>query len=219
MGQVGALSGSVRRSFDQVRRPRDRGVDECDSRGTAHEPRQGEEAVAILVPARRTLESFGWPVATATATTQLGRALAFLGDSEGGLVLLRSAVAICDEIGAPYEALEGYTRLAEVLVFDRRLTEAWAAVARARELEREFGETPLAPLIDRVELTLAAASDVVSPDALDGFLERARGGGSTYEELVVLALAARSGDRTHHERLTQLTRDLGVVRLPMFSAA
>jgi tetratricopeptide (TPR) repeat protein len=178
-----------------------------------------EEAVAVLAPARRTLESFGWMGPTANAATQLGRALAFLGDCEGGLALLRSAVAIFDEIGAQWEELEAQTRIAEVLVFDGRLTEAQSALARARELERGMGETPLAPLIERVELTLAASCDGVSPTALESFLDRARRVGATYEELVVLALSARSGDRTHQEHLSRLTRDLGVVRLPMFSAA
>jgi class 3 adenylate cyclase/predicted ATPase len=178
-----------------------------------------EEAVALLVPARRTLESFGWTVMTAVAATQLGRAMAFLGDSDGGLALLRSAVATCEEIGADYEALEAYVRLAEVLVFDGRLTEAASALGRTQELERALGGTHLAPLIDRVELTLAAAADGMSPIALKSFLDRVRQANATYEELVVLALATRSGEQTHLDRLSHLTRDLGVVRLPMLSSA
>jgi hypothetical protein len=126
---------------------------------------------------------------------------------------------VLDEIGADYEALEAQARIAEVLVFDGRLAEARAALARARELERGVGETPIAPLIERVELTLAATGDGLNPTALKGFLDRARSVGATYEELVVLALAEKSGDLTHHERLSQLTIDLGVVRLPMFVAA
>jgi tetratricopeptide (TPR) repeat protein len=178
-----------------------------------------EEAIGLLAPARRALESFGWTGAIAAVTTQHGRALAFLGDCDGGLALLRSAGTICHEIGAQFDALEIQARLAEVLAFDGRLTEARAALARARELERGVGETPLAPLIERVELTLAASDEGVSPVALESFLERAQRWGASYEELVVLALAERSGDRTHHERLLRLTHDLGVVRLPMFVAA
>jgi tetratricopeptide (TPR) repeat protein len=177
-----------------------------------------EEAVDLLAPARRTLESFGWTGATASVETQLGRALAFFGDRDGGLALLRSAVATNQEIGALYETLEAYARLAEVLVFHGRLDEARSTLARARELERSVGETPLSPLVERVELTLAASGDGVSPIALEGFLEQARRVGATYEELVVLALAANSGDPTHRERSSQLSRDLGVVRLPMFVA-
>ena len=115
-----------------------------------------DEAVAILGPAARTLESVGWTVMTAGTEAELGRALAFHGDCEGGLVLLRSAVAVLDEIGAHYEALEAYSRLADILVFDNRPTEARSALARARELERVLGETQLAPHIDRLELILAA---------------------------------------------------------------
>jgi len=177
-----------------------------------------EEAIALLAPARRTLESFGWTASIANAKTQHGRALAFLGDCDGGLALLRSALALCDEVEARYEALEGQTRVAEVLVFDGRLSEAHSALERARKLERDVGETPLAPLIDRVELTLAASCDGIEPDVLEYFLERAQRFRASYDELVVLALAERSGDRTHHERLCRLTQDLGVVRLPMLVA-
>ena len=176
-----------------------------------------EEAVAILRPAVRTLESFGWTVMTAGTEAELGRALAYNGDREGGLALLRSAVAVLDEIGAHYEALEAYARLADVLVFDNRLTEARSALVRARELERVLGETQMSPHIDRVELILAAMpGSGVSPTALESFLERARHIGATYDELVVLALAERLGDRTKHEHVARLSRALGVVRLPMF---
>jgi class 3 adenylate cyclase/tetratricopeptide (TPR) repeat protein len=178
-----------------------------------------EEAVALLTPARRTLESFGYPWATANATAQLGRALAFLGDRDGGLVLLRTAVATFDELGAHYEALEAYTRLAEILVFDGQLVEARSALRRVRELERGVGSTPLTPLIERVELTLAASSEGVSPASLENFLERARDEGATYEELVVLTLAERSGDQSEQEHMYRLAQALGVVRLPMFDGS
>jgi len=69
-----------------------------------------------------------------------------------------------------------------------------------------------------VELTLAASCDGIEPDVLEYFLERAQRFRASYDELVVLALAERSGDRTHHERLCRLTQDLGVVRLPMLVA-
>ncbi len=178
-----------------------------------------EEAVAILAPALRTLESFGWPLIAGGTAAQLGRALAFLGDCDGGLVLVRSGIVILEEIGAHFEALEAHTRLAEVLVFDGQLTEARSALARVRELERSVGETPLALLIERVELTLAASEKGVPPDALESFLERSRRVGATYEELVVLTLLSHSGDRNHDQDLSQLARALGVVRLPMFPAA
>jgi hypothetical protein len=125
-------------------------------------------------------------------------------------------VATLDEIGAHYEALEAYTRLAEILVFDAQIDEARSALKRARDLERGVGHTPLAPLIERVELTLAASDGSLNPGSLENFLERARNDGATYEELVGLALADRSGDQSQHEHMSQLAQTLGVVRLPMF---
>jgi hypothetical protein len=78
----------------------------------------------------------------------------------------------------------------------------------------------LGPHIDRVELILNAKNDGgLSPAALESFLERARRIGATYDELVVLALAERLGDRTQHEHVARLSRALGVVRLPMFADA
>jgi class 3 adenylate cyclase/tetratricopeptide (TPR) repeat protein len=180
-----------------------------------------DEAVAVLTPARRTLESFGYPVMAAGTAVQLGRAQAFLGDLDGGLAVMRAALATLDEIGSHYESLEACARLAEVLTFGDRHREAWDALTRARRLERDVGETPLTALIERVELTLAASSGAAARPGLtpDGFLERAEGFGATYEGLVVLALAEQSGDDARHGDLVRLTRDLGVVRLPMFRAA
>jgi class 3 adenylate cyclase/tetratricopeptide (TPR) repeat protein len=179
-----------------------------------------EEAVGVLAPARRTLESFGYPVMAAGTAVQLGRAQAFLGDVEEGLSLLRAALATLDKIGSHYESLEACARLAEVLVFGGRLDEGSDALARARQLERDVGETPLTPLIERVEMMLVAARGSESPRfAVEEFLERAKGFGATYEGVVVLALAERSGERVHHDELIRLEHDLGVVRLPMFSAS
>ncbi|HWF15125.1 MAG TPA: adenylate/guanylate cyclase domain-containing protein [Acidimicrobiales bacterium] len=179
-----------------------------------------DEAVALLAPARRTLESFGYPVMAAGTAMQLGRARAFLGDLDGGLAMMQAALATFDEIGSHYESLETCARLAEVLVFAGRLSEARNALARARRLERDVGETPLTALIERVELTLTASDDTENLSAaLESFPERAAGFGATYEGLVVIALGERAGDRRRHEELVRLTRDLGVVRLPMFPIA
>jgi tetratricopeptide (TPR) repeat protein len=179
-----------------------------------------EEAVEVLAPARRTLESFGYPVMAAGTAVQLGRAQAFLGDIGGGLSLLRGALATLEKIGSHYESLEASARLAEVLVFAGRLDEASDALAQARQLEQEVGETPLTPLIERVEMMLAVARGSEEPRlAVEDFLERAKGFGATYEGLVVLALAERSGEHANHDELVNLEGDLGVVRLPMFSAA
>jgi tetratricopeptide (TPR) repeat protein len=178
-----------------------------------------EEAVGVLAPAHRTLESFGYPVMAAGTAVQLGRAQAFLGDVDRGLSLLSAALATLDKIGSHYESLEACARLAEVLVFGGRLAEASDALARARELERDVGETPLTPLIERVEMMLVARDSESPQFSLEGFLDRANGFGATYEGLVVLALAECSGEHANHDELVRLKRDLGVVRLPMFSSS
>ncbi|MGO9854064.1 MAG: adenylate/guanylate cyclase domain-containing protein [Acidimicrobiales bacterium] len=179
-----------------------------------------DEAVAILAPARRTLESFGYPVMSAGTAMQLGRARAFLGDLEGGLDMMHAALTTFDEIGSHFESLEARARLAEVLAFSGRFPEAGDQLAKARVLEREVGETPFTAVIERVTLALAASSgeEGAVVDALDDFLDLARRVGATYEELVVLVLMERLGHRTHREDAARLTRDLGVVRLPMFPA-
>ena len=60
----------------------------------------------MLGPARRTLESYGYRAATAWTEMCLGRATAFHGDLEGGIALVRSALANFDEIGSHMESLE-----------------------------------------------------------------------------------------------------------------
>ena len=183
-----------------------------------------EEALALLGPARRTLESYGYRAATAWAEMCLGRATAFHGDLEGGIALERSALDHFDEIGSHMESLEACTRLAEVLVFGRRFSEAGDALALAHELERHVGDNPLAPLVKRVELTLAASSAADSTMVLTnlgGFLDRAESVGATYEALVVLTIAERLGDSDgtdRHEEIRRLTKELGIVTLPMLAS-
>ncbi len=180
-----------------------------------------EEALALLGPARRTLESYGYRAATAWTEMCLGRATAFHGDLEGGVALERSALAHFDQIGAHMESLEACARLAEVLVFGRRLPEAEEALAQAHELERHVGQNPLVPLVERVELTLAAFSgDSRTLFAnLDGFLDRAESLGATYEALVVLALAERLGSTDRHAEILGMMDELGIVTLPMLADA
>jgi class 3 adenylate cyclase/tetratricopeptide (TPR) repeat protein len=179
-----------------------------------------DEALAALTPARRTLESFGYPIMAAGAAMQLGRATAFGGDVEGGLGLIRSALMTFDEIGASFEALEALARTAEVLVFAGRFAEARAELGKARVVQRGLGETPLSALIERIGLTLAAASGEGPPSAseLADFRALAERLDATYDELVVLALSERLGHGDRHDEVVRLTRDLGVVRLPMLPA-
>ncbi len=179
-----------------------------------------EEAVALIAPARRELESFGYRMLTAAAEMQLGRATVFLGDLDGGLALVRAAADTFDEIGTHSESLEARARLAEVLVFGGRFSEARTALAQARALERDVGETPLSALVERVELTLAASTgDTSTVEAgLDGFLKRAEGVHATYEILVVRSLVERLSLRPADPVTAGLSRDLGVVTLPMFAS-
>src|SRR5262249_14761950 len=170
-------------------------------------------------PARRTLESFGYVGLTAAVATHLGRTQAFLGDVDGGLATIEDAARTLREIGSHYEALDAHARVAEVLVSASRLEEARSALHRARAFEKDVGETPLSSLIDRIELTLVVASEdrVIEIAEVNRFRERARNFDATYEELVVLALVERQGDRRHHAEVEQLCRDLGVITLPMFA--
>jgi class 3 adenylate cyclase/tetratricopeptide (TPR) repeat protein len=180
-----------------------------------------DEAVELLVPARRTLESFGYRAAIAYTAMQLGRARAFYDDVEDGISMLRTAIVSLDEIGSHFEALEARTCLVEVLVFAARFPEARAELSVIRDRQRALGETLLTPMIERVELTLEASSGDggVPTSELDGFLERAQDLSATYEQLVVMALMERLGDHRHHEELVRIAHDLGVVRLPMFKAS
>jgi class 3 adenylate cyclase/tetratricopeptide (TPR) repeat protein len=179
-----------------------------------------DDAVALLVPARRTLESFGYRGVTAYATIQLGRALAFGDDLEDGLAMLQGGIGSLDDIGAHFEALEARAQLMETLVFAERFPEARAELAAIRHEERTLGQTPVTPVIERVELTIEALSGVreVPTSELESFLDHSRGLGAAYEELVVLALMERLGDHGHHDDLVRIAHALGVVRLPMFRA-
>ena len=177
------------------------------------------EAEAVLAPARRALDSFGYRAYAAVAEIHLGRARAFLGDVDGGLAIIGSAVNTLAEIGSPIESLDALSRVAEVLVFAGRLPEARAALVEAREMERNAEETQVSAIVDRVELTLAAqSSDDGSVTArMEGFLDRALVLGAIYDVLVVLTLLQRLGVRQNDAEVARLTQDLGVVALPMLA--
>jgi hypothetical protein len=157
----------------------------------------------------------------AMAGIQLGRASAFKGDLEGGLALVRAAGSTFEEIGSRVESFEARARLAEVLVFAGQLAEARTVLADARAIEADVGPNPFSPLLDRVELTLAASSgDGASVIArLDDFVERARAMESTYDALVALALVELLGDERVSAEVRQMSQELGVVTLPMLPAA
>ena len=190
-----------------------------------------DEAMALLGPARRELESYGYRMMTAVAAMQLGRAMVFLGDLDGGVAMVSDAADTFDEIGSHVESLEARARLAEVLTFGGRLGPARRALAQAREFERDVGETAVTALVDRIDLMISAAEgEGASVRArLSGFLERAQRLGALYEVLVIesalvqMGLGAMksevigsSGSVTDPRRLA---RSLGVVTLPMLTPA
>ena len=177
-----------------------------------------EEAEAMLVPARRTLESYGHGALSALAQMHLGRARAFLGDVDNGLETVRSAAATLDQAGAPIELLEGLCRVAEILVFAGRLPEAGAALAQAQDLEKNTEETHISSLVDRVELTLMIETgDLLSARSrATAFLERARRVDASYDLLVMLTLLERLGvSSSAPNEVAELTLNLRIVKLPM----
>jgi class 3 adenylate cyclase/tetratricopeptide (TPR) repeat protein len=176
-----------------------------------------EEAQALLTSARRVAESCGYRLLVAAASMELGRVRAFLGDIDAGVALLETSMAIFDDIHSAARSLEGRARLAEVLLFGGRNDAANQALVEAQELERKGQETPLSPLVARLQLTLAAMhGDPTDALALvAGCLDRARRLGVEYEVLVVLTIAGHLGARDGAEEAARLRRDLGVVRLPM----
>jgi class 3 adenylate cyclase/tetratricopeptide (TPR) repeat protein len=178
------------------------------------------EAEALLASAQRALNSFGYRAYAAVAEFHLGRARAFLGDVDGGLVMTHSAVNTLAEIGSPIESLDALSRVAEVLVFAGRLTEARAALVKARDVERNAEETQVSALVDRVELTLAAESGDrgLVRARCEGFLERAERLGASYDVLVFLTLLERLGVRQGDPEVARLTQELGVVALPMLAS-
>ena len=182
---------------------------------------RGDEAIALIAPAWRTLKSFGYQVVTAVAEMQFGRALAFRGDLDAGLDMIGSAVATLTRIGSKVELLEAKARLAEVLVFGGRHEQAGTALTEARRLAREVGETPFNALIDRIDLTLAFATGNVADAAarLDPFLRHADELDATFDTLVVLELAGRFGLRDTRADVTRLSQQLGVTELPMLRGA
>jgi len=190
-----------------------------------------DEAMALLAPGRRELESYGYRMMTAVATMQLGRAMAFLGDVDGGVAMVSAAADTFDEIGSHIESLEARARLAEVLVFGGRLAQAEGAVAQARALERDVGETPLSALVDRIDLMIAAArgEGAAVRARLPAFLERAQRLDALYEVLVIHSALEQAGiGRAEPEVVgfsdavtdpRRLARALGVVTLPMLPPA
>ena len=154
------------------------------------------EAESLLVPAVRTLVSFEYLIAAALASLHLARTRAFLGDYEAGLAMVQSATRTVDDARVLVGSIEARARLAEVSAHAGDVDRAAQALAEARELERELGETPLTILLDRVEVTLAA---IVRDDRrlearLPEALARARVEGAKYELLLLLELAARVGE-------------------------
>ena len=173
-----------------------------------------EEAETLLVSAVRTLESFEYLIAAAQARLQLARTRAFLGDYDTGLAMLQAATSTLDDASVLVGSVEARARLVEVSAFAGDADRAARALAEARELERELGGTPLAALLDRVEVTLTAtAGDPTSTAArLEHAVARARDDGAKYDLLLLLELADRMGLEADAREREELASELGVVR-------
>ena len=173
-----------------------------------------EDAVRVLEPALRTLESFGFPYGTGIAMMQLGRAQALLGDLDQGVVRIEAAVVTFDQVNVPMASLEARARLAEVLTAADSTERAVEALAVARALDAELGESPMTAIIDRVEVTLEAGRDPARARELLGpALDRARDLGASYDLLVLLTLADRLGMGDGGDEAAAISRNLGVVEL------
>jgi tetratricopeptide (TPR) repeat protein len=174
------------------------------------------EAEALVEPALKVLESFGFR-SIGAALTHLGRARAFQGALDDGLVLLRSAVETAERFQVLVASFEAQAHLAEVLVFAGNFEAARAALDDARRLERVLGHSALSALLDRIEVTLAVASgDTAGAIAkLAPALRDARDLRAMFDVLLLLTLADRLGVGEGEDERLRLSRDLGVVRLPM----
>ena len=175
------------------------------------------EAEELLVSAQRTLESFRFREMSAWALMQLGRARALSGEIDEGVVMVRSAMATFDDIESLTASVEARANLGEILVFGNDIRAATDVVAEARGLEKRLDETPLACLLDRVEVTIDVASENWSDVAarLDGALARARTLAASYELFILLTLAGRLEVDFDRGEAARLRRDLGIVELPM----
>ena len=169
-----------------------------------------EEAEALLVPAVRTLESFEYLIAAALATLQLARTRVFLGNYDAGLAMLQAATNTLDDASVLIGSIEARARLVEVSTFAGDAERAAQALAEAREL----GGTPLATLLDRVEVTLAATAGDPRSTAirLEQAVARARDDGAKYDLLLLLELADRIGLEADAREREELASELGVVR-------
>ncbi|HLX89070.1 MAG TPA: AAA family ATPase, partial [Acidimicrobiales bacterium] len=173
------------------------------------------EAAELLGEARRTFVAFADDLFAAYAAMHLGRALYLAGEREKGEALLRSAVTTFDDIHARVQSMEARARLAEILMLDGRLTEASDALDQARTMERQLEEMQLAVLLDRLELTLMAASGDLATvgSRLEAVLEHAQRLGATHDAYVVAELARRSGLTPAGVDVDELGRELGIVDL------
>ena len=75
-----------------------------------------EEGEALLLPALRTLESFGYRTAAAAGSV-LGRARVFAGDYESGREMIERAGVLFDEAHWLAGSYEARVRLAEIAVY------------------------------------------------------------------------------------------------------
>jgi tetratricopeptide (TPR) repeat protein len=174
-----------------------------------------DEAVELLVPAIRTLESFGVVIAAAQAKLPLACARAFLGEYDAGMDLLDAAQRTFDDVQIPALSIDVLVRRAEIFAFAGRFDDALATIAQARAFASGPGDSPDTVPLDRVEATAAVASH--DPDALARVadaLDRARCHHALFDQLILAELSRRVGGEEDDRERTELAAELGVVRYP-----
>jgi tetratricopeptide (TPR) repeat protein len=176
-----------------------------------------DEAQTILSSARRTLEACDYRLAADCATMALGRTKVFLGDTDAGLALLRSASSGLDKGDYPVQRLECRARLAEALIFAGQLTEAGPVLKEARNLERSSPDATLSSLLDRIEVSLDYLTGNIEGaiSRSPSYLDKARRFGAEYEVLMLTALGEEFGIRGDQQESLRLREQLGVQQLPL----
>ena len=164
--------------------------------------------MALLVPARRDLESFGYRVMTAGAAMQLGRARSSSATSSRRWPWSARPSATLRRDRITHRIVwRRAPGSAEVLVFGGRLAEAAAALAQARELERGVGETPLSRShrARRADARRLVGRPVRRrPSASRASATAPSASGRTYEMLVVLVPRSDRGGRARAPRRRSL---------------
>jgi class 3 adenylate cyclase/tetratricopeptide (TPR) repeat protein len=170
------------------------------------------EATELLSGARRTLEAFSYRYMVAWASMHLGRALALGGDVDNGIAMLGDAAQAFLDVDARTDLAEARAHIAEVLLASGAVEEAAAVLAEARASADITDETPLGVLLDRLEVTIRAATgEPVGSDLVEQIVVRARRLNAMFDLRAALILSERLGLPHAEDKEADLVRGLGIV--------